>query len=402
MIAEYFVVRHHNLYHKDAWISGGPLGLDVMSFFFVLSGFVTMWISYDEDLSTWDKRYGFVKKRVIRFVPVFVLNYLLCLPGHIVAIFTRQCWADALCPVLQLGALDSWAGCGVIFIVNGPSWFLSTMVWQWVFWVWLKDSVLHWLDDKSKAWGRIYAIAGFWTLFPLCMMKLDIYTISTFPIARLGEFLVGCCVACILLFHRDSTPPAWLRGRGFWIPVSCVIFLYNLQTLRHGMSFLCLGELAVHTRCELWPLAQADEEHGTTTPCLTILDKVVNKYALVWAGVIYGVARAELTGEDDHWTMRLLQSNVFQFFSHFSITLYLSHISVWLACEKVFGFLLGWDHKDWSDDTVLFCTYVGCYGLHMGMIHGADWARRRLDERARVGEQDAEVSENNSLIETKE
>ena len=280
VIAEYFVVRHHVLSTRG-WSPGSPVGLDIMSFFFVLSGFVTMWISHDENLSDWTKRMEFVRKRVVRFVPIFALNYVIGIPSRLVGLFRNGCWVDAVCPVLQVVALDSWFGCGYQFIIVAPSWFLSTMIWQWVFWAWLKDWLLDWLDNKAKVWERIYAIALLWLIFPMFMIRLDVYTISCFPIVRIGEFLTGSGVACVLLFHRDSAPPSWLQGRRFWYPFAFVIFLYNLQSLRHGLSFLCLGEMAEHERCDVWQWAQVDEKNGLTTPCLTIFDKVVNKYTLV-------------------------------------------------------------------------------------------------------------------------
>lgn len=399
VIGEYFVVRHHVLADRG-WSAGGPLGLDIMSFFFVLSGFVTMWISHDEDLSNWRKRMEFVTKRAIRFAPIFALNYAVGIPNRLFGLYRRGCWLDAVCPILQFAALDSWCGCGFQFILNAPCWFLSTMIWQWVFWADIKDWLLEWLEDKSKAWKRIYTIALLWLIFPMLLIHLDVYTISCFPIVRFGEFLAGSGVACVLLFHRDAPPPWWLQGRRFWYPFAFVIFLYNLQTLKHGMSFLCLGELAEHSRCDVWQQAQKDSVHGLTPPCLTLLDKVVNKYTLVWAGIIYGVARAELTGEDDHWTMRVLQADVFQFLSKFSITLYLSHINVWIVVRDVVWFVLGWRLEDWRDDTVLFCTYLGCYGVHVGALAAVRrfWEWRASKKAPVVEEADDETTEDDTLM----
>ena len=367
VIAEYFVVRHHVLMGKDGWAMGDPVGLDILSLFFVLSGFVTMWMAHEEDLTSWSNRREFLKQRIGPFIPIFLLNWAICLPDHVIAIVQRGCWVDAVCPLLQLGALDCWFGCGYRFIMNSPSWFLSTLVWLWAVWVCIKDWLLRWFGDDSMGWERIYQMGLFWLWFPILMFQLDMYTTSPFPPARLGEYLVGCGVASALLVNKDKPPPFWLQKGRFWLPVVFVIVLYNLQTLKHGLKMVCLEELAQHDQCKVWSWPQPVVEAAGIPPCLTGLDKIVNKYALVWAGLIYGVARTELLGEEGgSWTMRVLQAEIFQFLSVFSVTLYLSHINMANLWKSVAWLLFGWEHKDWGDDTLLFCTYVGCYWLHHG------------------------------------
>lgn len=382
VIGEYFVVRHHVLMGKDGWAMGDPIGLDIMSFFFVLSGFVTMWMSHEEELTDWPKRREWLKMRITPFIPIFLLNWLICMPGHIMVLFQKGCWVDVVCPVLQLGALDCWFGCGVRFIMNGPSWFLSTLVWLWALWACLKDWLLRWFGDETMGWERMYQMGFFWVWFPIVMFQLDMYTISPFPPARAGEFMIGCGMASMLLLNQDKPAPTWLQHGRFWIPVVCVIILYNLQTLKHGLNMVCLEELAQHDQCKVWTWPQPTIEAAGIPPCLTGLDKLVNKYALIWAGLIYGVARAELSGEEDNsWPMRVLKIDLFQFFTSFSVTLYLSHINVANAWKLVTWILFRWEHKDWNDDTLIFCTYVGSYWLHHGGKAGLAWFRKWQERR---------------------
>ena len=385
VIAEYFVVRHHVVEGKEGWGGSSPMGVDIMSFFFVLSGFVTMWMFHDADTGTWEARYRFLRGRVERFLPMYVINWGLGLPSAIYLTLHYGCALHAVCPVLQLAGLDVWFGCGFIYLSNATSWYVSTLFWLWACWALVKDRLLLWLEDANSAWERVYALGLLWLWLPVIMWSLDIYTVSPFPLARLGEFLVGCGVACLLLLHRDRDPPVWLKDGRYWYPVIGVILLYNIQQQRHGMSFLCLGERPQQEGCGVWRWPQPRLEQSP--PCMTVLEKLVNKYALVWAGLIYGVAREELEGKEEGWTQRVLKSDVLQFLSTFSFTLYLAHLNVSAVMKDVAWALLGWEYGDWGNDTLLFCTYLACYGLHRGVKYALEPAapdNKEEEEAARL------------------
>ncbi len=61
VIAEYMVIRYHVL--KQDNDDHGAVGLDIMSFFFVLSGFGTMYTFEQEYLTTLRERLGFMWAR---------------------------------------------------------------------------------------------------------------------------------------------------------------------------------------------------------------------------------------------------------------------------------------------------------------------------------------------------
>ncbi len=53
VLAEYWVVRHHCLVkRRPAKLDMGPIGDDIMSFFFVMSGFVVMYRHEKTDFSS--------------------------------------------------------------------------------------------------------------------------------------------------------------------------------------------------------------------------------------------------------------------------------------------------------------------------------------------------------------
>ena len=377
VIAEYFVVRHHILpIHLqegefDEQVHG-PIGVDIMSFFFVLSGFVLMYSFEHEDFSTWQAKKMFVWGRVSKIYPIFLLNWLFALPKRIIDPDPKEqgCWTYLVCPPLQLIMMDSWFGCGYYFTLNGLSWFLSCLFWLWLLFPFIKDPLITHVFCYRHVWLKLWFIHMFWVSAFVWLWGYDIYTLAPFPFLRLGEFLIGCGAAL--------APDAWIVTAGrYWIPFTIVITLYNLERVDHGMQWLCLHEDAAHTDCSLWQAGQRQFDN-LRTPCITILEKIVNKYALVWACLIHGIARDELhflnacnepnaMPHSKHWTFRILHADIFKILNKVSPTLYLSHFSMFYAIIFLGEHLLGWMKNKWRDDTLLFAVYLACYGLQYAL-----------------------------------
>ena len=107
VLAEYWVVRHHCLvYRGPDRPSMGPIGDDIMSFFFVLSGFVVMYRHEKTDFSGWESKREFLVSRVSLIYPVFLLNLLFKVPSTIIDLVATKCWVNYFCPIAQLGMLD--------------------------------------------------------------------------------------------------------------------------------------------------------------------------------------------------------------------------------------------------------------------------------------------------------
>jgi peptidoglycan/LPS O-acetylase OafA/YrhL len=401
VVAEYFVVRHHILpshlqkgdYDEHAH---GPIGVDIMSFFFVLSGFVLMYSFERTDFSTWQSKREFILGRITKLYPIFLLNWMFALPKRIIdpEPAEQTCWTFHLCPVLQLVMLDSWFGCGYNFALNGISWFLSCLFWMWFVFPFIKDHLITYVFRNSYIWPKLMLINTVWGLAFIMLWDYDIYTVAPFPLLRFGEFLIGCGAAL--------APESWfITGRRYWIPFTLVIILYNLERVEHGMLWLCLREDAAHSDCSLWRAGQKQLD-DIRTPCITVLEKIVNKYAVVWACLIHGIARDELsflTASADpsnpppprHWTLRVLHTDVFKFLSKFSPTLYLSHLNMYYAVIFLGQYLVGWVKNKWRDDTLLFAVYVACYSLQNALT----WILDRLSQlyshqSTRKGEEDHE------------
>jgi hypothetical protein len=100
---------------------------------------------------------------------------------------------------------------------------------------------------------------------------------------------------------------------GRYLLFVCLVFvIYCFQLTKHSMDWLCMHEESQHEECTLWHAGQT--WMPASPPCITVLEKVVNKYALMWAGVIHclRLARAELAGEKEGFVMRFLHAELFK------------------------------------------------------------------------------------------
>ena len=362
VIAEYLVVRYHVLvsHNRKQTKDMGPIGTDIMSFFFVLSGFVVMYASEKNSFSTWKSKTSFIMRRMQQAYPVFLFCWLCCLPVLFVEwhLGIRDCWARKVCTFIQLGMLDVWAGCGFANTVLGVSWYLSCLVWLWIFFPFAKNALDNLFLKDEYIWTKMSIINAAWAFAFYIMWQHDIYTIIGFPPLRLGEFIIGCGASCAL----KKETPFFLAGHRFWFPFFIIISIYAIQQTDHGMSFMCLHENAHHSDCSLWRAGQ--EQIPSSSPCITVLEKIGNKYALVWAAVIHGIARTELNNDQFNWITRLMHADIFKFLNGFSLTLYLGHVNTVCAIRWLGTAMFDWNADEWSDDTMLFLVYLSCYFIH--------------------------------------
>lgn len=380
VIAEYFVIRYHvlpnhiekeeeNIHQREA------IGLDIMSFFFVLSGFVLMYRYEREDFSTLASKRKFVEKRIYKMYPIFFINWLFCLPMKIISPSPseRTCWFYTVCPALQLLMLDCWFGCGYNFIFIGVSWFISCIIWLWVLFPFIKEFLVRQLFKQNFIWSSIIIINCIWAYVFYLLWDYDIYTLSPTPILRVGEFLTGCGTALSL---KQDPLPTWISKAMPWILFSFLTIVYNLECVDHGIDSICLREKPLHDDCSIWHAGQK-QLTDVKPPCVTIFEKFYNKYAIIWAYLIHWIAKKELklqeTENTSGWLMRVLQADIFKFLSKFSLTLYLSHYSMNKAIEILSEYLMNLKISQWKDDTLMLSVYISCYGLHSGVTALSAW-----------------------------
>jgi hypothetical protein len=285
--------------------------------------------------------------------------------------FEQTCSVFIVCPIAQLFFLDSWIGCGNSFIFVGVSWFLSCILWIWMFFPFTKDIIKKHVFKQNYIWITTLVINLLWACAFYTLWDYDIFTLSPMPILRYGEFLIGCGAALAL---KEESSPIWNQGL-FWVPFLIVITLYILQSANRGLQSICLLEETSHQDCSLWKAGQT-QITDVKPPCITIFDKILNKYSFVWAFLIHGIAKQEIELRDTNrktYIMKFLLGGTFKFLNTFSITLYLSHVSMATVIRYTGKYLLDWNPNQWRDDTFLFSVYLISYGLHCILTRVITW-----------------------------
>lgn len=366
VLAEFWVIRFHCLDYRGppSRNNMGPVGEDIMCFFFVLSGFVLMYRHEKTEFTSWESKRDFVLSRVKRVYPPFLLNYLFSLPFQVMIRLpaVEYCWAKYLCSALQLVMLDGWAGCGAAFTVLCVAWYLSCIIWLWLVFPFFKDFIVDYVYAGQRIWLKMGLISLLWSALMLALRGYDVQTLAGVPVLRLGEFLVGCGAA--LAMQHET--PACLAGNLFWFPFICTIMIYILQETPHGQSWVCLREHIQHEECTLWHPVQKQFD-GIEPPCITWAEKIPNKYAFIFAATLHGLARAELKGDKTVWFLGILRAQFFRAVGSFSLILYLSHMNMAAAIRWIFSTVLRWNPAEVHDDILLFWIYITCYLLNLAM-----------------------------------
>ena len=354
VIAEYLVVRLHTI----AWTVGmNNFVTDLMSFFFVLSGFVMMHAHYSDCFASASKKREFWIGRLKKAYPTYILNYVF----HFHLIFVRAsspnyCPYHGVCSVMQIVALNTWFGCGLNNVLNGVNWYIATLAWIWLAFPFMHGTLKTLFS--TNVWTKMFVVNVLATAVIYPLSGYEIFTLCTVPALRLGEFIIGCGAACAM----RQLEPAELTFR-HWVPMTLIwtyiAALYTFFALPHGLDSLCAHEMTQNNRCSLWEKSKWIE---AKSPCLLIWDKYFNKHAIIWSAVIYTVAVAEKSG-DKSPIMRLLAHDFFKSLNAFSITLYLGHTNAdWVLTNATKA--VGWLNF-WHDDTRVLTIYALCYLLHL-------------------------------------
>ena len=168
-----YIVVYHSLFFSEATMN--ILGRVLMTFFFLISGFVTALndgkrqyaptkcctelCTNSQDEAHFDAKH-FWRRRFARTMPLFYLTNIMCIPlvyaGHISHIGV---WGVTATYVMNLFAVATWFG--IPALLNSPSWFISTM---WFFY-WIVPSLLPKLQrysiDKKQKWIAVLSLIQF-------------------------------------------------------------------------------------------------------------------------------------------------------------------------------------------------------------------------------------------------
>lgn len=181
-----------------SWLNNPPcdLGARCCEFFFVASGFLVYYSHKDTSSCTWKASFNAVLRKLTVMWPMHFLAFLICL----LLLGREQIFSlsTLVCGILNLSLLQSWFNYEqVFFSFNGPSWFLSSLL----FCYFMAPVLLRLIKKKKKAF--VYFILAFairYTIEELEFYHPDTYmnlNIHVSPIIRLFEFFFGMLTACI-------------------------------------------------------------------------------------------------------------------------------------------------------------------------------------------------------------
>jgi len=349
--AEYLVVNFHVSLTPTSFLKNDKVAQALMSFFFVLSGFMAMYTNTATDFSAGPARMDYIRRRLSKTYPTYLIWTLLDLPGTIVKHmdFARQCHLYWISLASQLVLLQAWLGCYHIGSSNPVGWYLCTLFWLWFLFPFLPVQKLF----SSQPWTSavslyIVSVTGFLALAGFTNMNT-----RTLPPLRVCEFLMGSCMA----FTLDKPVNGWLPLAGmlgflaFWILTRAIQDLFTQE----DVSFMCV----------LWP----------SIPWRPDPSSILSTFSIVWCLLVQWLAASELK-ERDSFVLRILHWECFKSLSAFSLQLYLSHVTIatGLISASVWIGIADW----WSTDSLILSCYILGYCYSTIEQPGLAWIRARF------------------------
>ena len=290
---------------------------DLMSFFFVLSGFVLTHTHQHNDLSTWAAKRAFWWRRWSKTYPLFFMFWTFSLVnalanGHL---------PESTCCWVQLVFFDGWIHCDFLDIFNAPSWYISALAWAWLWFPWLLPTLCR----AASTVGPWILMTCLWAIAlgtNTAMLSQGLIYGYSFPGLRIFEFAIGCVAATTI-----HTRLHWLLAVG---PALLLLACYAT------MFSFSLGRDDAYARTEFyWAVP---DSFGSVYKWYTAF---VTKTALVWAALIHWLATSELLGHS-HWLSATLRdSPILHTLSDFSLHLYLGHQNVFMVAKDATRLTIG-------------------------------------------------------------
>ena len=352
VLAEYCIVSYHiyfghpvsvpeNYDIGDIILSHG-VSLDLMSLFFVLSGFVSMYNNLDETLD-WDNQFKtqFILKRLKKTYPCYLLSLLMGLPHFLVSYFSDKtsCIYDIVAVFCQLFCLQCWLGYRFAGS-NSVSWYIGTLVWIWILFPFIRLNKI--LCHRPWCWVIIFyllSIASNVAFANYCSANT-----RQMPIIRVFEFLIGCATACTL----DEAN----KINGVWVAL-CMVAYFVYACLTTAYSNVWKIEHDPY-QCVLWQSISKDFRVAPGT-FLTLT-------SVAWAMLFHWLATQELNNTP-HIVVKVLSFDFFKSLSLYSLQLYLFHLPI---NDFIQGFFKICGAHMWlSKDIIMVMCYSFSYAIYV-------------------------------------
>ena len=339
VLAEFWVVHLHlsGVYHATTAVFVKSL----MSFFFVLSGFVMTHAHGNDDLSTFESKKRFWWRRARKIYPVFVFFWFVAVIMQAIIGFDTREPSVYICYSLQLLMLNGWIGCGST-LMNVPSWYITALWWHWFLFPFAQPSLRRY--GTTLPWFQI-TVLNFVSVGLIAALHPLGYWVSTpLPAVRFLEFYIGCITATTV---RTRLHWRWPLLAGTTLAVYYVGMFYMVQALGHECTE------------DLWSWVRSTP---FTNPCLVDWgEDYTTHFAWAWAVLIHSLATAELQDVPDRYFRFLENSQILQTLGTFSLQLYLGHWVVhplWIRLSAAMRF-----DGEWEMNTMFIAVYGTCYAF---------------------------------------
>ena len=181
-----------------SWLPNPPcdLGARCCEFFFVASGFLVYYTHKGTFSCTWRDSLQYVRKKLVTIYPMHLLGFILVLFSmSLTDVFSKS---TLIRGITNLLLLQSWINIEqVFFSFNGPSWFLSSLL----FCYFLTPVLLRLIRNRRKVWVYFpvvflirYAIEELQFYYPNSYFDFNIHVS---PFLRMMEFFLGVMTGCI-------------------------------------------------------------------------------------------------------------------------------------------------------------------------------------------------------------
>ena len=351
VIAEFFVVKYH-LFHRVDSAAFRPVALnslacvDLMSFFFILSGFVCMHAHINDKFSQREECIRFFMAKLARMYPIYILLIFITLVTFPIP-DNPWFWS---CLTADILLVSPWIYCMKSNGSRAVGWYMSVLFWLWMMFPLFCGKMN--LMFQEKTWLKIIFLYLF-SLLPwiyLLYVPWEYFDYSMIPLFRLPEFMIGCAIN-FTTHQRIHT--FWFLSVLLFLSAYYVVEFFVFPHLPHP---LCMG-LANKIGMVHSPVTYDLIPDPTCTPIWSIFR---SRMALGWAVLIQWIACTELQGGSTFF----LQWGVFKSLSLFSLQVYMGQ-EVLSALLTALASFTGPINQLFQMDTMMIGTYGLCYLFYL-------------------------------------
>ena len=206
-LAFFMIFTWHAFLHELSWFPAVNGAANAVVFFFILSGFASGYSSYDKNVDFSVKAsLEYLWKKLKKFYPLYIVMMLLsCLYQGIpeMIIYGDIGGLKYMAKLFMRFALmlQSWFP-DVYFMFNGVGWFLSTIMFLYLFNVPLRALMCRIRDRKnSRLIYAAIAVVSLAIMIVYCWLMRGTNTEFTeyvFPPSRLGEYISGMALGYLI------------------------------------------------------------------------------------------------------------------------------------------------------------------------------------------------------------